>query len=78
MLDRAADLFTHDEEVIYLREESLLARSLQLLAAAEAEMKRVPNEISEKELVRARLDLNAVREKVCAVRDCRVTQSSSS
>lgn len=68
VLDRAAELFSGDEEVMYLREESQLARSLQLLAAAEAEYQRVPNETSEKELQRTRLDLNAMREKVCRAR----------
>jgi tetratricopeptide (TPR) repeat protein len=54
--------------VLHLREEAQLARSLQLLSYAEAEYKRAGNELSEKELERARLDLNAVREKVCRAR----------
>ncbi len=65
ILDRAAEQFSNDEDVLYLREESLLARSLHLLACAEAEYRRVPNEVSEKEMQRAKLDLNSMREKVC-------------
>ena len=68
VLDRAAELFSSDESVLYLREEAQLARSLQLLSFAEAEARRNPNDISDKELVRARLDLNAMRERVCRAR----------
>lgn len=68
ILDRAADQFSSNEDVLYLREESQLARSLHLLACAEAEYRRVPNDVSEKELERAKLDLNAMREKVCRAR----------
>ena len=68
ILDRAADQFSNDEDVLYLREESVLARSLHLLACAEAEHRRVPNDVSEKELQRAKLDLNSMREKVCRAR----------
>ena len=68
ILDRAAEQFSSDEDVLYLREESLLARSLHLLACAESEYRRVPNEVSEKEMQRAKLDLNSMREKVCRAR----------
>ncbi len=68
ILDRAAEQFSSNEDVLYLREESQLARSLHLLACAQAEHRRVPNDVSEKELERARLDLNAMREKVCRAR----------
>ncbi len=68
VLDRAAELFNQDEEVLYLREEAQLARSLHLLACADSEYKRVPNDVAEKELQRAKLDLNAMREKVCRAR----------
>ncbi len=68
ILDRAAEQFSSNEDVLYLREESQIARSLHLVACAEAELRRVPSEVSEKELQRTRLDLNAVREKVCRAR----------
>lgn len=68
ILDRAAEQFSSDEDVLYLREESLLARSLHLLACAESEHRRVPNDVSEKEMQRAKLDLNSMREKVCRAR----------
>ncbi|MGN6544794.1 MAG: tetratricopeptide repeat protein [Aureliella sp.] len=68
VLDRAADLFPSNEDVLYLREDTLVARSLQLLSHAEAEHRAADNVLTEKELVRARLDLNAVREKVCRTR----------
>ncbi len=68
ILDRAAEQFSSEEEVLFLREEAQLARSLNILAAAESEYRRVPNDISEKELQRARLDLNSMREKVCRAR----------
>ncbi len=68
VLDRAADLFTEEEEVLFLREEAQLARSLQLLSAAEAEYQRVRDPVTEKELARAKLDLNAMRERVCRSR----------
>lgn len=68
VLDVAAELFAHDEAVLHLREEAQLARSLQLLSYAEADYKRHGNELTEKELHRSRLDLNAVREKVCRAR----------
>lgn len=68
VLDRAAELFPSNEDVLYLREDAQLARSLQLLSHAEAEHRAGDNVLTEKELVRARLDLNAVREKVCRTR----------
>ncbi len=68
ILDRAAEQFSSDEDVLFLREESQLARSLHLLSCAEAEYKRVPNDASEKELQRAKIDLNSMREKVCRAR----------
>lgn len=68
VLDAAAELFPSEEAVLHLREEAQLARSLQLLSYAEAEYKRGANVLTEKELMRSRLDLNAVREKVCRAR----------
>ena len=68
ILDRAAEQFSSDEDVLYLREESQLARSLHLLSYAEAEHRRVPNDVSEKEVQRAKVDLNAMRERVCRAR----------
>jgi tetratricopeptide (TPR) repeat protein len=74
VLDRAAELFSSNEDVLYLREEALLARSLQLLSHAEADHRSADNVLTEKEVVRARLDLNAVREKVCRTRLARHPQ----
>lgn len=74
VLDRAAELFSSNEDVLYLREEAQLARSLQLLSHAEAEHRAGDNVLTEKELVRARLDLNAIREKVCRARLARHPQ----
>lgn len=68
ILDRAAEQFSSNEDVLFLREEAQLARSLHLLACAEAEYRRVSNEVSEVELHRAKMDLNAMREKVCRAR----------
>jgi tetratricopeptide (TPR) repeat protein len=68
VLDRAAELFSSNEDVLWLREEAQLARSLQLLSHAEAEHRAADNVLTEKELVRSRLDLNAVRERVCRAR----------
>lgn len=68
VLDSAAELFPSEEAVLHLREDAQLARSLQLLSYAEAEYKSGANVLTEKELMRSRLDLNAVREKVCRAR----------
>jgi len=68
VLDRAASQFEHDDTVLTLREEAQLARSLHLLSHAEAEYKAAPNVLNEAELTRSRLDLNAMREKVCRAR----------
>jgi tetratricopeptide (TPR) repeat protein len=68
VLDRAAELFSSDEAVLHLREEAQLARSLQLVSYAEAEHRHSASEVSEKELQRTRLDLNAMRERVCRAR----------
>jgi tetratricopeptide (TPR) repeat protein len=68
VLDRAAELFSSDESVLFLREEAQLARSLQLLSFAEAEHRRDPSPVNEKELQRTQLDLSAMRERVCRAR----------
>lgn len=68
VLDRAAELFSSDENVLFLREEAQLARSLQLLSHAEAEYRAEPTILTEKELTRSKLELNAIREKVCRAR----------
>lgn len=68
VLDRAAELFSSDESVLYLREDAQLARSLQLMSYAEIDHQRTPSEMTEKELQRTRLDLNAMRERVCRAR----------
>lgn len=68
VLDRAAELFSSNESILTLREDAQVARSLQLLSYAEAEYSGGPTPLTEKELVRARLDLNAMRERVCRQR----------
>ena len=68
VLDRAAELFSSDESVLYLREEAQLARSLQLLSRAESEYRAEPTVLTEKELMRSKLELSAMRERVCRAR----------
>ena len=68
ILDRAAEQFADEEEVQHLREDAQLARSLQLVHEAEKEYQAEPTILTQEAVARAKVELNAVREKVCRAR----------
>ncbi len=68
VLDSAVARFPEDEAVNYLREESQLARALQLHSEAEAEHASEPTSITQDNLERSRVQLNVLRKQVCLSR----------
>lgn len=68
VLDRAAQQFTKNEEVITLREDAQLGRSLELYNEAEAAYKSEPTVLTQEPLQSSKLELNSLRERVCRAR----------
>lgn len=68
VLDRAAEQFSDDDQVMYLREDAQLARALQLMQIAEHQHQTEPTRLTEEAWQRTRIELNVVREKVCRAR----------
>ena len=68
ILDRAAEQFPEVEEILHLREDAQLARSLKLVQEAEKEYQAEPTILTQEAIARAKVELNAVREKVCRAR----------
>lgn len=65
VLDLAVERFPEHEELSFLREESQIARSLQLYCVAEQEYQLEPTSITQERLDRCRVELNVLREKIC-------------
>ncbi len=65
VLDRAFQQFTENEDVISLREDAQLARSLELHNEAEEAYSAEPTVLTEEALQRSTIELNALRERVC-------------
>lgn len=68
VLDRAAQQFTKNEDVITLREDAQLGRSLELYNEAEAAYKSEPTVLTQEPLHSSKLELNSLRERICRVR----------
>lgn len=68
VLNSAVARFPEHEEANYLREESQLARSLQLHSEAELAHREEPTLMTKDSLERCRIQLNVLREKVCKAR----------
>ncbi len=68
VLDRAAQQFSNNDEVLTLREDAQLGRSLELYNEAEAAHKAEPTVLTQEPLQRSMLELNALREKICRAR----------
>ncbi len=65
VLDRAFQQFTDHEEIVTLREDAQLARSLELHHEAEAAYAAEPTVLTEDALQRSTIELNALRQRVC-------------
>jgi tetratricopeptide (TPR) repeat protein len=68
VLDIAIGRFSENEDVIFLREEAMMARSLELFSIAEAEYAAEPTSLTSENLDRARVELNVLRQNVCQSR----------
>ncbi len=68
VLELAVAKFPENEPAHFLREEALLARSLQLHSAAEAQHAAEPTRLTSENLDRARIELNVLRQSVCESR----------
>ncbi len=65
VLENACQRFPDEERAQFLLEESQLARSLQLNSAAELEHQAEPTQLTQAALDKSKLELNALREKIC-------------
>ncbi len=68
VLDRAAQQFDKDDQVLTLREDAQLGRSLELYNAAEAAYKSEPTVLTQEPLQSSKIELNALRERICRAR----------
>jgi len=68
VLDRATQQFNKNEELITLREDAQLGRSLELYNAAEAAYAAEPTVLTQEPLHSSKIELNALRERVCRAR----------
>lgn len=68
VLDRAAQQFSKNEDIITLREDAQLGRSLELYNQAEAAYKSEPTVLTQEPLQSSKIELNSLRERVCRAR----------
>jgi len=68
VLDRAAQQFNNNDEVLTLREDAQLGRSLELYNVAEAAYKAEPTVLTQEPLQSSKIELNALRERICRAR----------
>ncbi len=68
VLDRAAQQFSKNDDILTLREDAQLGRSLELYNEAEAAYKSEPTVLTQEPLQSSKLELNALRERVCRAR----------
>ncbi len=68
ILDRAALQFNKNDEVLTLREDALLGRSLELYNEAEAAYEAEPTVLTQEPLQSSKIELNALRERICRAR----------
>ncbi len=68
VLERAAQQFTQNEDILTLREDALLGRSLELYNEAEAAYKSEPTVLTQEPLQSSKIELNSLRERICRAR----------
>jgi tetratricopeptide (TPR) repeat protein len=68
VLDRAAQQFAKNEEILTLREDAQLGRSLELYNEAEAAYKSEPTVLTQEPLQSSKIELNSLRERICRAR----------
>lgn len=68
ILDRAYQQFSEHDEVVTLREDSQLARSLELFNEYEAAYNAEPTVLSRDPYEKAKIELNSLRERICRAR----------
>lgn len=68
VLDRAAQRFSRNEDVITLREDAQLGRSLELYNEAEAAFKSEPTVLTQEPLQSSKIELNSLRERIFRAR----------
>ena len=68
VLDRAAQQFDKNDEVLTLREDAQLGRSLDLYNDAEAAYKAEPTVLTQEPLQSSKIELNGLRERICRAR----------
>jgi tetratricopeptide (TPR) repeat protein len=68
VLDRAAQQFSKNEDILTLREDAQLGRSLELYNEAEAAYKAEPTVLTQEPLQSCKIELNSLRERVCRAR----------
>lgn len=68
ILDRAAQQFDKNDDVLTLREDAQLGRSLELYNDAEAAYKAEPTVLTQEPLQSSKIELNGLRERICRAR----------
>ena len=68
VLDRAAQQFSKNDDVLTLREDAQLGRSLELYNEAEAAYKAEPTVLTQEPLQSSKIELNSLRERICRAR----------
>ncbi len=68
VLDRASQQFNKNEDILTLREDAQLGRSLELYNEAEAAYKSEPTVLTQEPLQSSKIELNSLRERICRAR----------
>lgn len=68
VLDRAAQQFSNNDDILTLREDAQLGRSLELYNEAEAAYKSEPTVLTQEPLQSSKIELNSLRERICRAR----------
>jgi tetratricopeptide (TPR) repeat protein len=68
VLERASQQFSNNDDILTLREDAQLGRSLELFNEAEAAYKAEPTVLTQEPLQSSKIELNALRERVCRAR----------
>lgn len=68
VLDRAFQQFSENDEVVSLREDAQLARSLELFNEYEAAYNSEPSILTQEPLQKSKIELNSLRERICRAR----------
>ncbi len=68
VLDRAFQQFSDHDEVVSLREDAQIARSLELYNEYEAAYNQAPSVLTKEPFEQSKIELNSLRERVCRAR----------